>query len=558
MHKNDKRKSFWLGLGLAATFCLQGCGDCDETSLLNNNNIGSGPVAVNDTFASLGNATLNQGVATGVLTNDTPNGANILAFDATGSQGGALALNADGSFQYQPLLGFVGSETFNYTLSNSFGTSTATITFTSSTRAIFVDNTAAAGGNGTQAFPFNNMNDALAVVTTGDTIFVARGDGTTTGQNGVINLPAGVNLVGQGSGLILPQTIVPAGLAPVVTGPIICGGNQDVRGFTIQGSGGVAVRADGVSNVVVRDNSISDANGRLILFTNVGGTASIINNAFSLPANDNEDWVQFNNNDTNGTFNFTDNTFDNSTGRATEDLCQVELTGNSQVTCDLSRNTASSDTADIFSFGMYVTVEDDAQVTANITGNLFKSFSDVPIELCSFGPNVRINGTVSTNNVSDVSNDNGIAVDSSDGLITVSNNVLTNIGDDGVDVDAVGLGGAVIVDGNRITNILEDGIDLEILAPGDDISLGIRNNTVTTTVEDAIDIDWFVLGGVLCVDLVNNTVDGDIQFEHGGRGGSIQVEQLSTLNSINTLNGGAMIGTTGVVAEVADGACVFP
>lgn len=431
--------------------------------------------------------------------------------------------------------------------------------FTDSTNVIsqvvFVDNTAPGGGDGSLASPFNNLDDAVAVVTAGETIFVGRGDGTNTGQNNAITLPDGVDLVGEGTGLVLAQTIVPAGTAPLVTGPITCGGNNEIRGLNIQGSGGTAINATGVSNVVVQDNSISDANGRLILFTNVGGTASITDNAFSLPTNDADDWVQFNNNNTNATFRFTDNTFDNSTLRGTEDLCQVELTGNSVVTCDLSRNVATSDAVDAFDFGLFVVVEDSAVVTANIEGNQLRSFADLPIELFAFGPNATINGTVSTNSVSNVTNDNGIAVDSASGTITVSGNTLTNINDDGIDIDAFGRGGVVVVDGNTISNCLEDGIDVEGSAPSDDIVLGIRNNSVTTTTEDSIDVDWSVGAGNLCVDLVGNTVDGQIQIDQLGPGGTVQVEQLSTLSA---LNGGATVGSLGAVSEVADGTCVFP
>ena len=138
------------------------------------------PVAANDAFDALGNATVNI-AAPGVLTNDTLNGGEITAFDANGSSGGTIDLSTDGSFRYTPALDYVGQETFDYTVSNEGGSSTATVTMTSTGRGVFVNNTASAGGDGTQANPFNKLAAAVSEAQSGDTIFVARGTGDGTG-----------------------------------------------------------------------------------------------------------------------------------------------------------------------------------------------------------------------------------------------------------------------------------------------------------------------------------------------------------------------------------------
>jgi methionine-rich copper-binding protein CopC len=101
------------------------------------------PVAVSDgpaNYVTTVNHTFSR-TASGVLGNDTVNGATIASYGATtgteqtaiGSatptaQGGSIVLNADGSFSYTPLTNFSGSDTFKYKLTNGGGSSTATVT----------------------------------------------------------------------------------------------------------------------------------------------------------------------------------------------------------------------------------------------------------------------------------------------------------------------------------------------------------------------------------------------------------------------------------------------
>ena len=100
----------------------------------------------------LGNATLNQSSANGVLTNDTLQGATITAFDGTSAQGATVVLNADGSFTYTPVFGFTGTDTFTYTIVNAAGSSTATVTVNVANQGFFVNNQAAAGTGTNEAF----------------------------------------------------------------------------------------------------------------------------------------------------------------------------------------------------------------------------------------------------------------------------------------------------------------------------------------------------------------------------------------------------------------------
>ena len=100
------------------------------------------PQSVNDTYAVARDATLTT-PAPGVLANDTPHNAPIASYGAVSgaeqsvlgsatatAQNGSIRLNADGGFTYIPAGGFVGSDSFKYTLTNAAGSSTATVNIT--------------------------------------------------------------------------------------------------------------------------------------------------------------------------------------------------------------------------------------------------------------------------------------------------------------------------------------------------------------------------------------------------------------------------------------------
>ncbi len=86
-------------------------------------------VANDDTYDAIQDTTLTISVP-GVLGNDTgfpaPSAAPIT--NGLTAQGGTVTLNADGSFSYTPKTGFIGSDSFTYTATNTLGRDTATVT----------------------------------------------------------------------------------------------------------------------------------------------------------------------------------------------------------------------------------------------------------------------------------------------------------------------------------------------------------------------------------------------------------------------------------------------
>ena len=258
-----------IGTLLAGALLGIGCGSNNNNNFVLPPLVLVAPVAVNDNYAVLGNSQLQVPAATGVLVNDTPNSATIINVQTATTRGGAVAVNADGSFTYTPPLnqGNV-SDTFTYTLSNSGGTSTATVTVAIGARAFFVRNDAAAGGNGSQQAPFNNLATAVAQANgvAGAEIVVFQGNGTSAGQNTAIVLGANQVLRAFDAN------------APLLTGPVTLANNTTLTGLRINGGGGVVV--NGAQGFSVQNCTVSNTTADGLAMTNPTGNGTLLGNNF--------------------------------------------------------------------------------------------------------------------------------------------------------------------------------------------------------------------------------------------------------------------------------------
>lgn len=143
-------------------------------------------------------------------------------------------------------------------------------------RVLYVDNTAAAGGNGTKESPFNTLLAAQTALEDHDILYIAHGDGTTTGQNQGITISANdVNLIGSGVAFtwdssrysarngasISSGTVLQAATAaPVITntqvhtvdstgnGIYIMGANAEISGVTIDGATNIGIYSNATNN----------------------------------------------------------------------------------------------------------------------------------------------------------------------------------------------------------------------------------------------------------------------------------------------------------------------
>ena len=185
--------------------------------------VGAPAMAQNDGFTCTGNIAIaiaangvlgdnGNGADTGdaiMITAVQGNAANVGNATATNMTGlnnvtGFVTLNADGSFTYDPPPGFVGTDTFTYTIDNSFNApSTATVSITITGMIWFIDGAANGSQNrGNFSNPFTTIAAFNAIqgvarpnAIPADTIFLHSGSYTETDG---FNLQNNQRLYGQG------------------------------------------------------------------------------------------------------------------------------------------------------------------------------------------------------------------------------------------------------------------------------------------------------------------------------------------------------------------------
>ncbi len=261
------------------------------------NSILVSPIAVNDSYNTIGNVNISVPAAQGLLFNDlNPGGMGTLAitaFDATSVNGGTVTVNTtDGSFTYNPAAGFRGpTDTFTYTLGNGTGkTDTATVTITINGMIWFVNNDPAAPGSapgdGRLSNPFRSFGGAssfntIATDAVNDNIFVYTG---TSAYVGGVTLLNGQKLIGQGAGdtlLSITGLATPSGTNTLPstggTNPTISAAGPNItlatgntiRGVTLNGTAVGAVNLSGTSfgTLTLAETTISGTGQALSLTT---------------------------------------------------------------------------------------------------------------------------------------------------------------------------------------------------------------------------------------------------------------------------------------------------
>ena len=251
------------------------------------------PVAVADTFEAIGNVTVPVD-APGVLANDTDAEANPLsAVPGTyaTANGGTVTVNADGSFTYLSPAGFVGTDSFDYTVTDGTDTAIGTATVVSAYRVWYVDNSAAAPGDGRDASPFTTLKAAETASAAGETIFLLYGNGTPVGYDEGIILKAGQSLTGQGvpanvTATLNGQTVVllAAGSSPTVTrttagATVQLASNNVIQGFDVTSTAGAGVAGSGIGSLAAAYMAVAATGGEALDLEN--GTASASFNSLS-------------------------------------------------------------------------------------------------------------------------------------------------------------------------------------------------------------------------------------------------------------------------------------
>jgi hypothetical protein len=323
-------------------------------SVLVANTLNVSPIAFNDTFTAIGNtvlrvgassgsvATINGGISTfvqgnllsndkgsstvglGAIAGDTRPGFTIdVVANGTSVNGGRFNIFSDGSFNYVNdgtdvlVNGKLPTDSFTYTIrdvgldgnpntaDDLTSTATVTIVFAEQTpggdshRVWYVDSSAAAGGDGTSARPFNNLSASQINGAGGN------GDLDSTGEYIYVKgihtanfvLEAGQSLIGGGSALVVGGTTLAAAGSQATlrhsgTG-VTLSTNNTVSGLNIDGTvdaaigiadGGGTVGTLNISNVGLNvDALILGHNRGQLIDIDQGGTVNItLNSMMSL------------------------------------------------------------------------------------------------------------------------------------------------------------------------------------------------------------------------------------------------------------------------------------
>ena len=254
---------------------------------------GSAMVAVSDKYNTIGNVQISvPDGATDLLGNDfnlaTGNNTGMTATAETKSSAQCAAcnnvtINANGSFTYNPAVGFSGTDTFTYTAHSGASTATETVTITVANEIWFINNNAgacSANCNGRLSNPFTSLAAFNAANLNGagqpgdnDWIFVYE---SGTAYTGPATLRLGQKFIGQdatASLVTLTGFTQPSGTDPLpamntgapavsittsvaATNGINLNSGNTLRGFTVGNTTGAKISGTGFGTLVV-GNSVS-------------------------------------------------------------------------------------------------------------------------------------------------------------------------------------------------------------------------------------------------------------------------------------------------------------
>lgn len=502
------------------------------------------PIAVDDDYDSLGNVNFSANVADGLLSNDfdpkdanTPTnaGMTVTAETVITTQGGTATLNADGSFSYNPTLNFTGTDTFNYTaVDDDAMTGAGTVTLNVTGKVFFVDDNAAAGGDGSQAMPFNDfsaINGAGGVGDVdeaGDVIYLFEGTYADT-----LELEDNQRVVGAGSELSAGSaTIIPAGTAPSYSGSFTLATDNTIEGFDFAPGAGYSISSTGGSGGTVQNSSMT--------LTATGGALDLDNHT--------------------GNFVYSGNiTGSTSTNAVAVDGGTANITLDGDVTVNGGRNI---DLRNITAGGLSVTgaLSNNGGSAINLFNNSGSPSFEFEDLVVTSGVGTAVNledgstATYSFNGDFNVTTTNGSGLIADSGLLNFSDaNTFDNV-IDATNGYAAYLGsfanvlnvGAMTFDSLTSTNSNEDaGVYLRNLAGSIEILGGI-------VINDAAQKGVYLRGGT-----VEITVLGDILVDgYGSSSGGVGVDidagdtlGTVTLGNITTRNASLSATNQGIAVE---------
>ena len=227
-----------------------------------------------------GGAEVYEGAASALAGDSDPNGGTLTTTPAViqTAQGGTVSLAGNGSFTYQPPVGYTGSDSFSYQVDTSEGTSaqaSATIGFTGA-RVWYVNQAAPSGGTGTSASPFNSLAAVSAPsssASAGDVIFVFPGSytGVTLAQDeALFGAPAGLTVSSE-------DLLGPTGSNPVIGGAGVSLADGDtLSAVTVSGTSGAGITVASANTFTITSSvTVTNAGADGIDITGGSGAASV-------------------------------------------------------------------------------------------------------------------------------------------------------------------------------------------------------------------------------------------------------------------------------------------
>ncbi|MBR0783848.1 cadherin domain-containing protein [Bradyrhizobium iriomotense] len=232
--------------------------------------------------------TISGSLLSGASDIDGPGPLIVVAGTIATAQGGSVTMQSDGDFIYKPAVGFTGTDSFNYQVSDQnagasgVGLGTGTVTINVATPKVWYVNSATGSdttGDGSSEKPFAS----LAPLSTGgsadgldganDTIFLYNG----TYNSGIV-LENGQQLIAQNQGLTINGTTLEAAVAGSVTinGTVTLASGNTIDGVSFGNTSGFSLQDSGASvgTATVAHSSINNANGGAVNIAN-GGTLAM-------------------------------------------------------------------------------------------------------------------------------------------------------------------------------------------------------------------------------------------------------------------------------------------
>ena len=495
------------------------------------------PVAVADSFQSYGGITLSVSAANGLLINDfDPKDANlptnagmvVVAETVATTEGGSATLFADGSFEYTAPANYTGTDTFSYTVNDDDAmTDSGVVSISVDGQIWFVDAAAAAGGDGSQAMPFNDLaslngaGGAGDVDEAGDIIYFAEGTYSES-----LELEADQKIVGAGVALTINgDDYVNAGVAPDFAGSFELASNNTIEGFNFNPGSGYSISGSAASGGVITNSSAS-----------LSGSAGIVNlqnhsGSFNWDAN------------VSGTTSVAAIAIDGGNASYTVNG-DIGLSGGRAI--DVQNVTGGSVTAT----GAITVNAGSALNLVNNSGNPAFEFAAITV---SSGAGTAINlidngtATYQFNGDVNVSTSNGAGMVANSGLLSLAdaasyNNLFNTNGGPALDLVNVNIGN-MSLDSITSNNSTSEGLNLSNITG----SLELGNITINDAADDAV----LLAGGTLAF----SNVTGSVVIDNPGLS-AVKIEGAAlgniALGNVSVTNGAATYGisisdTTGPV-----------